>query len=332
MNKVKIFNIRISGCMFHYAHFLCDCLFTEIINDIYKYNIVVREKNLNQTIGNFYKIYEDVMNVKNIELDKKSYDDLKVDMIIPQEKEKYSIEDFHKFRNFIFKRYNINNSVYLSNYPEVILIKRYDRMQLIDDESLKKINKNVTSGKERREIKDIDKLELHLSTKYNDKFKSLYLEFISFEEQVKYFNNAKLIICANGAAMSNLFFCKEGTNIIEVTCNKEWDFFNTISKNLNLNHVKCRENNLNKIIKYINSINILNNKKYSWENSSIEFLENGQMNAFGKGKYIMLDIYNFKANFGGREHNIVFNSEYTEFTSTRKDDKYIVKGSLLTNL
>ena len=53
---------------------------------------------------------------------------------------------------------------------------------------------------------------------YSDKFKALYFENIAFEEQVLYFNNAKLIICAHRAVMSNMFFCKKGTTIIEVTC------------------------------------------------------------------------------------------------------------------
>ena len=55
---IKVKNNRKGGDLFHYAHFICDCLFTEIINDIYKYKIVIREKNLNQTIGNFDKIYK----------------------------------------------------------------------------------------------------------------------------------------------------------------------------------------------------------------------------------------------------------------------------------
>ena len=44
---VKVINKRITrGSLFHYAHFLCDCLFPEIINDIYSYKKVVREKNI----------------------------------------------------------------------------------------------------------------------------------------------------------------------------------------------------------------------------------------------------------------------------------------------
>ena len=79
---------------------------------------------------------------------------------------------------------------------------------------------------------------------------------MSFLEQIKYFNNAKLIVLAHGAALSNLFFCKEGTKILEVVCNSRFEFFNVISKNLNLYHIKCEENKYDKIIDMIKKLNI----------------------------------------------------------------------------
>jgi lantibiotic modifying enzyme len=45
---------------------------------------------------------------------------------------------FDKFRNFIFSRYKINYTNYDINYPEVLLIKRDDRVNLISDPFLKK--------------------------------------------------------------------------------------------------------------------------------------------------------------------------------------------------
>ena len=50
------------------------------------------------------------------------------------------------------------------------------------------------------------------------------------------------------------------------------------------------------------------------------------MNAFGSGTYTILDTYKIEAKFGGREHTIIFNNDYTTFESIRKDDKQIVKG------
>jgi hypothetical protein len=249
---IKIINNRKKGSLFHYAHFLCDCLFPEIINDIFKYNEVIREKNIEQTIGKFSKIYTEIIMIKNTELLSKQFNELNIDILSYKQKEEYSDKtNFDKFRNFIFSRYKINNLQYNTSYPEVLLIKRGERINLIDDEYLEKININFTTGKERREINNIDNLEIYLKNEYSDKFKSVYFENIPFEEQVLYFNNAKLIICAHGAVMSNMFFCKEGTKIIEVTCGWRWDFFDKISKILNLNHIKCIKNDFNEVINCI---------------------------------------------------------------------------------
>lgn len=250
---IKIINQRqTGGKLYHYAHFICDCLFPEIINNIYYVKHIIRVKNIDQTIGNFDKIYTEVMKVNNIELIKPIFNKLNVKTIIYKNKEQYiSKPYFNKFRNYIFSRYNINHLLYDINYPEVILIKRDGRINLINNVELTKQNYNFTTGKERREIKDIDKVEEYLTQKYENKFKGIFLEHISFKEQVKYFNNAKLIICAHGAAMSNMFFCKEETKILEVTCNCKWDFFNKIIKILNLKHIKCMNNECNEIINYI---------------------------------------------------------------------------------
>ena len=76
-------------------------------------------------------------------------------------------------------------------------------------------------------------------------------------------------------------------------------------------------------------IDLKYNKKYIWENHSITFLRNGLMDAFGKGTYTIENTYTVEARFGGRIHSLVFNNDYSEFISTRKDDDYIVKGKLL---
>jgi FkbM family methyltransferase len=75
--------------------------------------------------------------------------------------------------------------------------------------------------------------------------------------------------------------------------------------------------------------NNLSNKKYSWEGSSITFLENYDMDAFGKGFYKFIDKYNIIAYFGDRKHYIFFNDDFTRFSSIRKDDLQIVTGTIL---
>ena len=81
---------------------------------------------------------------------------------------------------------------------------------------------------------------------------------------------------------------------------------------------------------FINKIidNIVH-KIYSWENSSIKFLDNFKMDAFGEGQYNFVDKQNIIAKFGGREHSIKFNEDYTSFSSTRTDDLQIVIGKII---
>lgn len=76
--------------------------------------------------------------------------------------------------------------------------------------------------------------------------------------------------------------------------------------------------------------NNLLNKKYTWNNSNIKFLENGKMKAFGFGRYNFIDKYQVYCNFGNREHLLRFNQDYTNFISIRKDDRQIVLGKLKT--
>lgn len=85
------------------------------------------------------------------------------------------------------------------------------------------------------------------------------------------------------------------------------------------------------VIKFKNLANL----KYWWGsncNNFIKFLDNGEMEAFGKGIYTQQDTYIFQANFGGRKHSLVFNNDYTKFISTRSGDNDIIKGKLIRDL
>ena len=249
---IKVINRRRRGSLFHYAHFLCDCLFPEIINQLYLHGEVIREKSIHQTIGNFSKIYEEVMGMRNRELLKEEFDQLATPPLIYKNKEDYStIDYFNRFRDFIFNRYNIPSS---NPQPQILLIKRDDRIPLIDDPYLRSLNTNITTGKERREIDQIDRLSAHLENAHGPNFCAIYLERLTFEEQIRYFHSASFIICAHGAGMSNMFFCKSATTIFEVVCGREWEFFDVISKTLSLNHIKCHTNDINVIIPALNRL------------------------------------------------------------------------------
>lgn len=265
MNQIKVMNHRDSGNLYHYAHFICDCLLPEVVSEIYKYENVIREKSLHQTIGNFSKIYELVMNNKNIELVKKDFDTINAKIIHIPKRNDLQRNDFQTFRNYIFNKFNImeeQNKI----YPQILLIKRGNRKQLINDDflenKLQKLSENeqkwkLSTGKERREIDHIELLEKYLNENYQS-FQAIYLEDIDFETQVKYFYHAKVIIAAHGAALSNMFFCNPKTIILEVTCNSSWSFFDKIALLLELKHYKLK---INKLESIKNGIHIIFDKE-----------------------------------------------------------------------
>ena len=197
MNSVKINNGRCSGSLFHFPHFIMDCLFNEIRHDIYKYDTVYRKKTLAQTLGIFSKMYEEVMGIKTVEIDEKAFNDLSLNLIVTPRPNNPTKAEIEKFRQFIFARYQLEYvklDDIISENTDVILIERGDRIELMLDDDLKKINTNVTTGRERREINDFDKLKTFLEQKYGDNFKSLVLEKMDYKDQIKHFKNAKMII------------------------------------------------------------------------------------------------------------------------------------------
>ena len=250
---VKVYSDRFAGLrtrngnLYQYAHFICDCLFVEILNNVHENNIVYREKSVGQTLGNFSSLYDEIMNVKNIELPEKEFNDLNITKIIVNGCKNYSnIHSFTIFRNYIFNRYSIDSFNFDPTYPKILLIERGSYICLASDKSV--VPFSPRTGKEKREIPDIDKLANYLKNNFSDIYEKVVLENISFEKQIKYFNNAKIIMCAHGAAMANMFFCKEKTVILEVTCQAYWDFFNEMSSILNLIHVRYMGNKYDEII------------------------------------------------------------------------------------
>ncbi len=253
MNEIKVINKRDGGSLYHYAHFICDCLLPEVVMELYKYDTIIRKKNLDQTIGNFSKIYEIVMNNKNIELLEEDFNNSNCKTTIVLNKHVLKEDDFQKFRSYIFNKFNIVKEENI--YPQVLLIKRGNSTKLINDTFLENKLNNLSSnlqkwklsnGNERREINNIDQLENYLKNNCNS-FESIYLEEMDFEKQVKYFYNAQIIIGAHGAGFSNMFFCNPQTIILEVTCNRAWHFFDIISNKLKLKYYKLNKNNVESI-------------------------------------------------------------------------------------
>ena len=234
---IKIINKRDVGELYHYAHFICDCLFPEIINNVYLHKRVIRIHNIKQTIGIFNKIYENVMQSKNIELPEQEFNKcLKTTKIINgcNAFQNTTKEEIEIFRNFIFNRFHINTQRNI-NYPEVILIQRGNQPRLTQLNS--PFQKN---GKERREINKMYQLKRYLNQRFSNRFKptknsirpadshsscsmtdkeinpspngadlnlqrfkTIELENMPFSQQIRYFKNAKLIIGIHGAAVAN---------------------------------------------------------------------------------------------------------------------------------
>lgn len=260
MSSIRVLNKRGKGnCLFHYAHFICDCLIPEVIDEYYTYDTIYRIKNIKHTIGNFSKIYEEVMKNKNVEISLEEFQVLQHELKIPPIKKKFKKNDFEKFRSYIFDRYQIGKEEDNTKYPEILVIERGERKDLLGDSQLKDQLKNMIkrkplavqklqTGKERREMDNIEYIKKHMEDHYGEKYKCLLLENIPFEEQIRYFYHAKYIVAAHGAALSNMIFCQKGCYILEVECNTKWEFFDKISKELNLFHFKVKKNRKENIL------------------------------------------------------------------------------------
>jgi hypothetical protein len=256
MEEIAIINRRSSGSLFHFAHFFSDCLYPEVLNEIYKYKKVIRIKNLDQTLGNFSKMYKEIMGNDTVEISESEFQSkIKIPTILRGKEHYNDLTSINKFRDFIFQRYGISPADYNPNYPEILLIRRGGRIELLNDPVLQKINNNKSTGSERREIKEVQHLEILLKRRYAQRTKTVYMETQPFEEQVKYFNNAKLIIMAHGAAMSSLIFCKPGLTTVMEIGNDNYPWFNHCAKQLALNHLKI-QNNLAMIIEALKVIRI----------------------------------------------------------------------------
>ena len=74
-------------------------------------------------------------------------------------------------------------------------------------------------------------------------FEIVQLTKLSFEEQIKIFNSAQIVVANHGAGLTNIIFCKTNTQIIEIESPYfKCDVFGNISNFLNLNYKKVKAN------------------------------------------------------------------------------------------
>jgi len=276
METIKIFNNKKSGYLFHYAHFICDALFTTFTSNPEAPTVkkkILRAEHPEQTLGVFKNIFERILNceVEEVQLSKIIEDP---DLIkIPRKENLFNASSLNNFRSFIFKKVSESNIKRTTPFPEVLLIKRktqnlvssprmrsyLDKYKEFAEQQEGEDWRNVLSlgdlsknGSERREINRIDTLDRILKEIYRERYQGVYLEDIKFEEQVAYFSQARVIICAHGAAISNMMFANPLSTLIEVNDfpgghNPSFPFFDTITTTLQCRHIKT-SNHLEKII------------------------------------------------------------------------------------
>ena len=246
-------------------------------------------------------------------------------------KQLYKIIEFGPFDNF--------NTKFLSNiFSKIYVIQKTKEFTSINTENIEYIN--LDYYKENWDIlpSDIEIILLYITDSYSNdinciknslsKFKQL--KYVIFGYLNKLPNNENLII--DELVNKNILSFERFIGINDIIDNKNVHEGIICSVNT---YININENDSNTIINKINNVNdtnilIIKNKTYSWENGVITFLNYMQLETtFGEGSYYMIDLYTFQAKFRNKNHILVFNDDYTEFTSTRMEDKEIVKGKLI---
>ena len=239
-------------------------------------------------------------------------------------------DEFREHIKYFFKdksHYKIAEIGSHKGYTTGYLSNIFEKVYAVDNsEEWTNFNKNLNKDKNNIEyvnldiykeswaaIPDVDVVFIDAGHSYQQCKSDMY-------NSIRNFKNLKYIIFDDYGVWSGV---KQIVN--ESLINKTIIF----EKYIGLNNVPGPNN---KVVKntsegIICRINQLLNKKYAWENSKIEFLENGKMNAFGEGTYEFIDKYLVKCNFGSRDHLLKFNEDYSTFISIRKTDFEIVHGN-----
>ncbi len=242
MNELIIINERpIGGFLYHYAHFIQDCLFPEVVRGKpFQAKTVFRKFDIHNHFGYFLEIYEKIRDTKVTYLEPEEFH--KKQSTLKKSRRtrgfKWTLKNvpfaIQKFQFHVFQKIRLWSLPYTAY--DVILIERGVKQLTKDFEDKTK------TGSQRREMKNINHIELFI--KKLCKFKKLsylrvQLEHIPFEQQVFLFHYAKLIVGIHGAGLSNLLFCKENTKVIEIRPIIS-DYFIEIGRSIPLNMKQVR--------------------------------------------------------------------------------------------
>ena len=113
--------------------------------------------------------------------------------------------------------------------------------------------KHKGGGSVRLTITNFDKLEIALKKIYKSKLITLYLEDISFIDQINYFYNAELVIAQHGDALANILWCDETTKCVEISQKEPFHCFTNLCYFKSIPYY-----NFDKLEKEIAPINIKN--------------------------------------------------------------------------
>ena len=191
-------------------------------------------------------------------------------ILMPNIKKKFQTDSLEYFN--ISKNKILDGSEITHLYADKITIPRqpywelnkhqFETVAKVDQDILKSIRKiflqNSSLNKKKNENIFIDRsdsifnhnklvnnLEIIDYLKKKE-FLIIKLAELSFNEQIKIFNEAKIIIGSHGAGLTNLIFCEPSTKVIEIgNPNFDCDVFKNISniQNLNYSFIKARQAN-----------------------------------------------------------------------------------------
>lgn len=157
------------------------------------------------------------------------------------------------------------NSIFVCNKNLEQNVKKYNKY--FSDQSRQQSNWTYISRKDSNNRKILNEEEVvHLLIEYG--YKIYELSKLSFNEQVKLFNNSKYIVTMHGAGLTNLVFSPKGQTVIEITpnlTNTKNDFYvksnNNRSDTSTRNHFKeiCHINELNHYFYFCNFAETQNN-------------------------------------------------------------------------
>jgi hypothetical protein len=228
--NLKVYSKQKYGWLWHYHHFLTDFLLP-----FFKATVELRRRNtlnkvylqngMEQSIGNFKTHFGNFFDVKVETVSPEVFWGLDLPLIslTGMRRNIFSDNDFENVIRFLESKWEL----YDPTYPHIILIERKKQKLVFGDRN----------GAERRRVKNHASVNTMLNKNF-DKVANLSLEKIPFDQQVKYFYNAKVVIGQHGAGLSNMLLQRNGCVIEFISKFTRSDFWNPYLWNKKIKWIK----------------------------------------------------------------------------------------------